>query len=176
MLGFLKRNLEISSQETNTAAYITLVRPKLEYCASVCDPHHSQLVQKLEMVQRRAGRYTTRSYRNTSSVTNMLEGLNWESLQSRRTKIHLTVLLKIINNLVHVDILSDTYLTLHHQGPGLDQLTPRRCYSTTPGQTHSSLVSYRGPNLYGSISQHPLLRPRLGILQAAVVITLILNY
>ena len=109
MLGFLKRNLEISSQDTKTAAYYTLVRPNLEYCASVWNPHHSQLVQKLEMVQRRAARYTTRRYRNTSSVTDMLESLNWESLQSRRTKIQLTMLFKIINNLV--DIPSSTYLT-----------------------------------------------------------------
>ena len=109
MLGFLKRNLEISSQDTKTAAYYPLVRPNLEYCASVWNPHHSQLVQKLEMVQRRAAKYTTRSYRNTSSVTDMLESLNWESLQSRRTKIQLTMLFKIINNLV--DIPSDTYLT-----------------------------------------------------------------
>ena len=97
MLVFLKRNLEISSQDTKTAAHYTLVRPNLEYCASVWNPHHSQLVQKLEMVQRRAARYTTRRYRNTSSVTDMLESLNWESLQSRRTKIQLTMLFKIIN-------------------------------------------------------------------------------
>ena len=111
-MGFLKRNLEISSQDT--AAYYTLVRPNLEYCASVWNPHHSQLVQKLEMVQRRAARNTTRRYRNTSSVTDMLESLNWKSLQSRRTKIQLTMLFKIINNLV--DIQSSPYPTPSRTG------------------------------------------------------------
>ena len=109
MLGFLKRNLEISSQDTKTAAYYTLVRPNLECCASVWNPHHSQLVQKLEMVQRRAARYTTRRYRKTNSVTDMLESLYWESLQSRGTEIQLTMIFKIINNLI--DITSSPYLT-----------------------------------------------------------------
>ena len=35
MLGFLKRNLRITNQETKSAAYFSLVRPNLEYCASI---------------------------------------------------------------------------------------------------------------------------------------------
>ena len=50
MLGFLKRNLRITSQETKSAAYFTLVRPNMEYCASVWNPHNMQSKQKLEMV------------------------------------------------------------------------------------------------------------------------------
>ena len=33
-LGFLRRNLKVSNQDTNTAAYKTLVRPTIEYCSS----------------------------------------------------------------------------------------------------------------------------------------------
>ena len=61
------------------------------------------------MVQRRAARYVTNRYHNTSSVTSMLEHLEWESLESRRVKCQLTMLFKIINDLV--DIPPDHYLT-----------------------------------------------------------------
>jgi hypothetical protein len=39
----------------------------------------------------------------------MLEHLQWETLESRRKKIQLTLLYKITNN--HVDIPADAYLT-----------------------------------------------------------------
>lgn len=109
MIGFLKRNLRITSSETKSSAYFTLVRPSMEYCASVWNPHHTTSINKLEMVQRRAARYATNRFRNTSSVSDMLESLQWESLQSRRAKIQLTMLFKIINNLV--DIPAADYLT-----------------------------------------------------------------
>ena len=59
MLGFLKRNLKISNQDTKSAAYFSLVRPNLEYCASIWNPYSVQSIKKLEMVQRRAARYAT---------------------------------------------------------------------------------------------------------------------
>ena len=65
-------------------------------------------IKKLEMVQRRAARYATIRYRNTSSVTDMLDNLEWETLESRRTKIQLVMFFKIINDLV--DIPSSNYL------------------------------------------------------------------
>ena len=89
MLGFLKRNIRITNQETKSAAYFSLVRPNLEYCASIWNPHHKQSIQKLEMTKRRAARYTTNNYTTTSSVNEMLQQLKWETLESRRTKIQL---------------------------------------------------------------------------------------
>ena len=68
-----------------------------------------QSKQKLEMVQRRSARYCTNRYHNTSSVTDMLQDLNWEMLESRRTKLQLVMIYKIMNDLV--DIPADTYLT-----------------------------------------------------------------
>ena len=65
-------------------------------------------IKKVEMVQRRAARYATNRYRNTSSVTDMLDNLEWETLESRRTKIQLVMFFKIINDLV--DIPSSNYL------------------------------------------------------------------
>ena len=109
VLGFLRRNLRSNNRETKPSAYVTLVRPYLEYCASILSPHTDQSKQKLEMVQRRSARYCTNRYHNTSSVTDMLQDLNRETLESRRTKLKLVMMYKIIKNLV--DIPPDAYLT-----------------------------------------------------------------
>ena len=77
-----------------------------EYCASIWSPHTGQSKQKLEMVQRRSARYC-----NTSSVTDMLQDLNWETLESRRSKLQLVIMHKNFINLV--DIPSDANLTLN---------------------------------------------------------------
>ena len=79
------------------------------YCASSVGHIKSLAKEKIEMVQRHAARYTTNCYHNTSSVTDMLQELDWESLESRRTKIELTLLFKFVNDLV--DIPASTYLT-----------------------------------------------------------------
>jgi hypothetical protein len=88
-LGFLRRNLKVSNQDTKTAAYKTLVHPTIEYCSSVWSPHTKDAINKIEMVQRRAARYVTNRYRNTSSVTSMLGDLEWDTLETRRKKIAL---------------------------------------------------------------------------------------
>ena len=56
-----------------------------------------------------AARYTTNRYRNTSSVSSMLDHLQMDSLESRRSKIQLTLLYKIVNDMI--DIPADEYLT-----------------------------------------------------------------
>ncbi|MCW4309230.1 MAG: reverse transcriptase family protein [Candidatus Thiodiazotropha endolucinida] len=109
MLGFLQRNLRINNQDTKASAYFTIVRPIVEYCSTVWNPHTSQAKDKIEMVQRRAARYATNRYRNKSSVTDMLETLSWETLETRRTKAQLTMMFKIFHGLV--DIPAAAYLT-----------------------------------------------------------------
>lgn len=51
MLGFLRRNLKTSNEETKTHAYISMVRSNLDYCATVWSPHHKEQIRKVEMVQ-----------------------------------------------------------------------------------------------------------------------------
>ncbi len=102
MLGFLKRNLRKASEETKSNAYFALVRSNLDYCSSVWSPHQLNQVHQVEMIQRRAARYVTNRFRNTSSVSNMLDHLHWETLQSRRQKQQLVMLYKIIHNLVEI--------------------------------------------------------------------------
>ena len=107
-LGFLKRNLKINSQSIKEKAYKSFVRPKLEYCNTVWDPKciknpkegdktNHRLVYQIEMVQRRAARWVTGRYHNTSSVSDMLRSLDWRSLEQRRVDSSLTILYKIRN-------------------------------------------------------------------------------
>ena len=109
MLGFLRRNLRVANEKTKTSAYISLVRPSLEYCATVWSPYTQTEIKKLEMVQRRAARYVTNRHHNTSSVTSMIDHLQWDTLECRRNKAQVAMLFKIANNLV--DIQEELYLT-----------------------------------------------------------------
>ena len=134
-LGFLRRNLRILNEETKTLAYKTIVRPSLEYCSMVWNPYTKEQTRKIEMVQRRAARYVTNRYHNTSSVTNMLDHLGWESLESRRTKAQLTMLYKITNGLV--DIPADRHLTPGHS------VATRSAHAKTYLQPSTTTTYYR---------------------------------
>ena len=54
------------------------------------------------MIQRRAARYVTNRFHNTSSVSDMLQDLNWPTLQQRRLRTRLIFFYKIIHNLVAI--------------------------------------------------------------------------
>ena len=57
---------------------------------------------KLESVQRRAARWITRDYRYTSSVSAMLQDLNWRTLGQRRIDSRLVLLYKVTYDLVAI--------------------------------------------------------------------------
>ena len=93
VLNFIRRNLSKCSIEVKSTAYFTLVRPIMEYAASVWDPHQQYLIDNIEKIQRRAARWVLSDYRQQSSVTNMLNQLHWPTLQlrcyvSRLSQIH----------------------------------------------------------------------------------------
>ena len=85
---------------------MSLVRPTLEYASSVWDPYQQNDIHRLEMVQRRAGRYVTNRYHNTSSVSSMIEQLEWTTLQERRKHSRLLMMYKLKNNIVRFDASS----------------------------------------------------------------------
>ena len=67
-----------------------LVRPRVEYAASIWDPHTKDQINSIEKIQRRAARVVTNDHRKTSSVTKMLKVLNWPTLEDRRKAARLT--------------------------------------------------------------------------------------
>ena len=101
-LGFLRRNLKIGNKKMKEISYKTLVRPILEYASPVWDPHQTEQIQQLEKVQRRAARWATHRFRQTSSVEEMLQDLAWPTLQQRRKQARLETFYKYHNNLIHI--------------------------------------------------------------------------
>ena len=89
-LGLLRRNLSLAPRETKVNAYQTLVRPQLEYASPIWNPHTKVNSQKIEMVQRTAARWTCRRWHNNSHVVEMLDDLQWSTLDKRRTNTSLT--------------------------------------------------------------------------------------
>ena len=108
-LGFLRRNLAFAPRSTKEVAYKTLVRPKLEYAAPIWSPYCKTQIQQVEKVQRTAARWTCRRWRNTSSVGEMLDELQWPTLEARRDQSSLLFFHKIHCGTMSID--KDKYLT-----------------------------------------------------------------
>jgi hypothetical protein len=108
-LGFLKRNLQVSSPAIKEKAYLSLVRPQVEYCSTVWDPHQKYLTHRVEMVQRRAARWVLHRFHNTSSVTGMIQQLGWITLEQRRQNARLAMMYRLVHGLVAVN--PHTYIT-----------------------------------------------------------------
>ena len=94
-LNFLKRNLNKCSKQVKESAYLTMVRPQLEYASAVWDPYHIGDISELEKVQRRAARWVLNDYGRFSSVSLMLDQLKWPTLQVRWKLSRLQILHKI---------------------------------------------------------------------------------
>ena len=60
-----------------TSAYLTLVRPIMEYAAVAWNPHQCNNTQTLEKIQCRAVRWVMNDYNRYSSASDMLHNLNW---------------------------------------------------------------------------------------------------
>ena len=108
-LGFLRCNLALAHRHTKEVAYKTLVRPQLEYAAPIWHPYNETRTAKVEKVHKTAARWTCRRWRNSNSVGEMLDELEWPSLQSRREWSTLTFFYKIHSGTVSLD--KDKYLT-----------------------------------------------------------------
>ena len=97
-LNFIKRNLYRCSKKVKETAYLTLVRPCLEYASSVWDPYQLYLISNIKKIQRRAARWTLSDYNRYSSVSNMLKQLQWSSLEKRWSDSRLCMLYRILHD------------------------------------------------------------------------------
>ena len=101
--------------KTREKLYNTLVRPHLEYAASVWDPHVTKHKQAVEKVQRRAARWVTNQHDSMSIVTAMLQELDWQPLELRRAHSRLGLLYQITNGIVATPHIP--YLLSHSHAP-----------------------------------------------------------
>ena len=108
-ISFLQRNLSACPKDIKALSYKSLVRPQVEYAATVWDPPTKTSISKVEAVQRRAARFCHGDYRRTSRVTPMLQNLGWEDLKTRREQSKTIMMYRIVNNLI--DIPAERYLT-----------------------------------------------------------------
>ncbi|CAB4037319.1 Hypothetical predicted protein, partial [Paramuricea clavata] len=109
----MRRNLWNCPTKVRETAYKSIVRPKLEYASTAWDPYTNKDKVALERVQRKAARFCSKNYNPMSSVTDMTEDLNWESLEVRRKKARLTLLYKLSRNLV--DVETNNYLLVNNE-------------------------------------------------------------
>lgn len=111
-LNFIQRNLKCSETNLKKTAYLTCVRPILEYACVVWDPAQKYLIEKLEKIQNRAARFVLGRYGQKDSCTDMKRELNWELLSARRNKLKLKFLFSIFNG--RLGINKDDYLKQPH--------------------------------------------------------------
>ena len=112
--SFVLKNFELLKR-----AYITYVRPLLEYCTPVWSPHLIKNIEKIENVQR----YFTRRLlpKNKNGYTDRLALLGLETLELRRLKFDLKMYYQIIHHAVDLDsskffkILIVTHETRSHK-------------------------------------------------------------
>jgi len=84
--AYLRRSLRNCPQKLRELAYTSICRSVLEYASLIWDPYLQCDIDSLECIQHKAARFTTRDFRQRSSVTAMMRDLQWEHLAERRTK------------------------------------------------------------------------------------------
>ena len=142
-LGFLRRNLAFAPRSTKEVAYKALVRPKLEYAAPFWSSHSKLQINQIEKVQRTAARWTCRRWRNTSSVGEMLDELEWPSFEARRDQSSLLLFQKI--NYGAASIEKDKYMTPAHS---LKSTRSSHSAQYRRHQTYSDALKNSPPELF----------------------------
>lgn len=94
-LGYIRRNFNIAPSSLRLFLYKTLVRPKLEYAASVWDPGLESLIKAIEVIQNTAARFILGNYNRTASVSSMKTNLSLPTLVERRKFFRLRLFHKI---------------------------------------------------------------------------------
>ena len=94
-----KRAVKGSPSRLEELAYLTLVRSGLEYASVVWDPFLQRGIDRLEKIHRRAARFVTNNYRRECELTStqLIDSLDWDSLQERRKTARLCMLYKAID-------------------------------------------------------------------------------
>ena len=139
-LGLIRRTLKPCCREVKERAYMTLVRPTIEYASSTWNPHTNTDVNRLEQVQKNAARFVCNDYNSATSTSALVSSLGWDNLEHRRLFNQSVLFYKFHNGLVNCKLpdsvtrCSSRSLTRSHhlayQRPQSNILT--HCYSFFP--------------------------------------------
>ena len=80
--SFLQRNISSCTEMVKEACYKSMIRPILEYASTVWSLYMKKNILMIEAVQRRAARFVTNTYDQTSSVTAIWAGHLWSSVMA----------------------------------------------------------------------------------------------
>ena len=97
-IGTLRRIKPFVPLCTLVTLYRSLIEPYFDYCSPLWDTCGKQLKDKLPQIQNCAGRVITGSSYDVRSV-DVLNNLNWKTLETRRFHTKATLMYKILNDL-----------------------------------------------------------------------------
>ena len=117
MLSFLERFFSKCPQNIKEQCYFALVRPLIEYGCSAWDPYKDCLIDKLELLNKRAARFVTGNHLLEHGETNKnMVTLGWPPLIERRSKAKLAMLYKIRTGLT---LVPHEHLVINFRKPDL---------------------------------------------------------
>lgn len=135
-LGYLRRNLKSAAIEIKKLAYLTFVRPKLEYASSIWHPSQAYLTTNLESIQNRAARFITSQYSPGTSITSLKQSISLPSLVSRR---HIARLCLLHGAYYHPKSRHDLLKPPHRTSARLNHTQP---IAHIPGRTSAFTSSF----------------------------------
>ena len=110
ILGLLKRSMYGCSEVAKKKAFVSLVRPHVEYCAAVWNPHLKKDIDAVEKIQRRGSRWiccrwSKQNHCWSRTYEDACTHLDWLPLTTRRSIMCCCQVYKVINNLdcIHFD-------------------------------------------------------------------------
>lgn len=104
-LGVIKHNLKQAPSHIRKLAYLTLIRPKIEYASAIWDPSQEYIMRDIESLQNRAVRFIFSDYSPYASVTALKNRAELASLSLRRRHARLT----LFHKLYHHERLRDDF-------------------------------------------------------------------
>ena len=147
-VGILFRGFVSRDPNFLKRAYITYIRPLLEYCTIIWNPTLKNFIDKIESVQRN---FTKRIPTLASlSYLERLDSLQLESLELRRLRFDLIYYFKILHNLTPHD--PTDFFTFHNPPESSRQSSPILVRPTKGSNSFFSTFSYRAITCYNTLS------------------------
>ena len=108
------------SAEGNETAYMTLVRPTLEYASSSWNPYTDTDIKRLEQIQKKAVCFLCNDYDIATSTSSLVKPLGWDTLEHGRLFNQSVLIYKFHNNLGNCQTPSPCMLNLPTKSSLLD--------------------------------------------------------